>query len=285
MNAIRKHDSKLTAVIAVVLAAIAVICAMAFTAQEAHADYTKDLKAATPQATTQKTVRVGDFEFTLYYDNGSKTAGSISLSKYYGSATEITIPTSFVFDGKTYPSSSSEIYIGPNAFSGNTKITKVRIPGKYFAISQEAFKGCTNLTEAAIGDGVTYIGTNAFANCPKLCKYFASGKSLDSISSNAGIGTDVNGTVFAGVTVYTVAGSKIDSYAKAVNAKSSGADINIVYASNPYGMSTVTAPDTPLSPYSPGSKEADLEKEIVKYSKETDPQAPCSALWAQRSPR
>ena len=275
MDTTRKHGYGLKALLAAALATAAILAATATPPHQAFASSPDSLTAVSPQATVEEKVRVGDFEFTLYYDNGSQTAGSIFLSKYYGSATEITVPTSFVYKGKTYPqSSASEIMIGSNAFAGNAKITKVRIPGKYFSIGDKAFYGCSNLTEVTLGDGVCYIGSDAFANCPKLKTYYASGKSLQYIAQH-GLGTDASGNVYSGVTVWTVQNYAIDTYCKDVNSSSS-TKITIKYTADPYSKSTVTVPDAPAmpnpeTPYSPGATETAVDNAIVKYSKETDP--------------
>ena len=58
--------------------------------------------------------------------------------------------------------------VGPNAFSGCSKLTRIVFPDSMAQIMDSAFSGCTSLTEVTIGKNVTDIGNNAFWGCTKL---------------------------------------------------------------------------------------------------------------------
>lgn len=55
-------------------------------------------------------------------------------------------------------------------FSGNTKITKITIPGSISVINSEVFMNCTGLTEVVLSEGVKEIGVRAFSGCSNLAK-------------------------------------------------------------------------------------------------------------------
>lgn len=87
------------------------------------------------------------------------TKGSVTITKYVGSDTDVTIPASI--DGLPVTS------IGEGAFSG-TAVKKVTIPQGVTHIDWFAFNSCTALTEIIIPSSVTLIDYGAFDYCPKL---------------------------------------------------------------------------------------------------------------------
>ncbi len=58
--------------------------------------------------------------------------------------------------------------VGPNAFSGCSKLTNIVFPDSLTRISDSAFSGCTALTHVTIGKNVMDLGNNAFWGCTKL---------------------------------------------------------------------------------------------------------------------
>ena len=58
--------------------------------------------------------------------------------------------------------------IASNAFSYNTVIESVEIPGTVGAIEDLAFSGCTSLESVALGEGIENIWRNAFDGCTSL---------------------------------------------------------------------------------------------------------------------
>ena len=97
--------------------------------------------------------------------------GTIEITKYNGSATELEIPSEI--NGKKVTS------IGESAFWGSANLTSVTIPNGVTSIKSWAFYGCPNLTSVKIPDSVTSIGDSAFYGCTNL----TSVKIPDSVTS------------------------------------------------------------------------------------------------------
>lgn len=214
----------------------------------------------------------GGFSFHLWMGTGG---ASVALTGYSGSATQIALPTSVKVDSKTSYSvadgtgyffvndnafqnnttirqvgvSEGYEYVGPGAFSGCTSLTKVSMSNDVSSIGGGAFAGCTSLAEVVIGDGVHYIGENAFTGNANLKTYRFAGTnvSADSLRSS-GIGVNGDGSIYAGVTVYTKQGSAVDEYVKNLNANSTnGNTITLVYENDPYTGHEVKGTNLPLT--------------------------------------
>ena len=82
------------------------------------------------------------------------------IRSYSGSDTEVEIPA-VIGDYNT-------VYLGTNAFAGNTTIEKVVIPEGVTEIQGNVFEGCSNLETVVFPETLTYIYQNAFRDCPKL---------------------------------------------------------------------------------------------------------------------
>ncbi len=74
--------------------------------------------------------------------------------------------------------------IGSGAFTGNTKITYIKMPTGLTVIGAEAFKGCTVLRGMTIPTGVTAIEESAFEGCSALTQ-FAMPATMESIGNRA----------------------------------------------------------------------------------------------------
>lgn len=78
--------------------------------------------------------------------------------------TKVAIPQSFDYNGKTYTVTE----IADNAFSSNTAIESVSVPGSVRIIGQDAFSECSGLKRVILDNGLTAIQDNAFAYCSRL---------------------------------------------------------------------------------------------------------------------
>ena len=112
------------------------------------------IESDTSVVSAYETFKSGDYEYSLL--NG----GTVSITKYVGSDSDVTIPD--VIDGKKVMS------IGGSAFSDCTTIKSIIIPNGVTEISYYAFKNCTALTDIYIPDSVSFIGWCAFIDCKNL---------------------------------------------------------------------------------------------------------------------
>lgn len=91
------------------------------------------------------------FEYTVA-DDGLIVSG-------YSGGPRVVIPESVEFSGIAY----QVVGIGGMAFSSNTKVVSVEIPGSVRTIGTYAFIGCSNLSQVVIGYGVEAIAEGAFS--------------------------------------------------------------------------------------------------------------------------
>lgn len=96
----------------------------------------------------------GNFNYT------ESTDGTISISKYVGTDTEVVIPSTI--DGKNVTK------IGNCAFYGCSNVTSIEIPEGVTSIVERAFDGCSSLISIEIPEGVTTIEYSIFKNCKSL---------------------------------------------------------------------------------------------------------------------
>ena len=87
-------------------------------------------------------------------------SSSGSIRSYSGTDAEVEIPA-VIGDYNT-------VFIGGDAFKGNTSIRKVVIPEGVTEIQSSAFEGCTNLETVVLPETLNYIYQNAFRDCPNL---------------------------------------------------------------------------------------------------------------------
>jgi len=101
-----------------------------------------------------------DFKYTVRDDH-------IEITKYTGSASSVTIPSSI--DGLPVTSIRYE------AFSTRHSLTSVTIPDSVTSIGSSAFYWCKSLTSVTIPNSVTSIGNDAFKECDRLTIYGTEG--------------------------------------------------------------------------------------------------------------
>lgn len=132
----------------------------------------------------------------IYEENDD---GTISITKYNGSDSEVIIPDRI--DGKVVTGISGGAFqrfgdatvtsisipatvtdIGTNAFLGCTEMVSISLPSSIKTIGDSAFARCYSLTSIEIPCGVTSIGGGAFVDCYSL-------KSIEIPSGVAAIGS------------------------------------------------------------------------------------------------
>ena len=101
----------------------------------------------------------GDFKYSL--ETETKTA---ALSKYSGSATEVTIPESVTHDDVTYSVTS----LGYNCFRFCSSLTSIDIPSSVTSLGTGCFYCCLALTSIDIPSSVTSLGRQCFEGCKSL---------------------------------------------------------------------------------------------------------------------
>ncbi len=100
----------------------------------------------------------------ICYKATSETEAKVVKNDNYSELTSVTIPSSVMYDGKSYSVTS----IGYNAFSGCSGLTSVTIPNSVTSIGNYAFEDCSGLTSVIIPNSVTSIGDDAFSGCSGL---------------------------------------------------------------------------------------------------------------------
>ncbi len=132
---------------------------------------------------SQTTLATGVYEECPFIYTTNK--GCITITRYSGSDTTLTIPASlygkpvtcigeYVFrqavrlGSITMPDSITNI--GVFAFSGCTALTNINIPAGVRTLTNALFQGCSSLTSITIPTNVSYIGTHAFDGCASLTR-------------------------------------------------------------------------------------------------------------------
>lgn len=140
-------------------------------------------------------VTSGDYVYSLLDD------GTVNITKYVGSDSDVTIPDEI--DGKKVTS------IGEWAFESCTEITTVNISNGVIIIKEGAFSYCENLKSIIIPNTVTEIGYSIFSQCENLTNVMISNgiewipnhafyrcKNLANISIPAGV-TEIDSGAFS----------------------------------------------------------------------------------------
>lgn len=87
--------------------------------------------------------------------------GTLEITKYVGTATELEIPSEI--EGKQV-TSIGDGYV----FYGCNNLNSVSIPEGVVSIGDYSFYGCYNLTSVMLPEGVASIGNGSFVGCSKL---------------------------------------------------------------------------------------------------------------------
>lgn len=147
--------------VASVVAFIAVVTSVTSPAKFVFSDIVQSTSLTASAATTYKT---GDFSFTL-------NNGAVTIEKYTGSSSSVTIPDYCTVSGKRYPVT----ILGTNSFSGVQTMKNVYIPRGVTKIYSNAFYCCRNLEGVYIQptSQLKEIQYSAFYGCKNL-RYFNS---------------------------------------------------------------------------------------------------------------
>ena len=169
-----EKTKKLTAIVLTAIVLTAIMIASAFSVLPVSA---ATIENDTSVVSASDTLKSGDYEYSLLDD------GTVEITKYIGSVSDVTIPN--MIGGKKVTS------IGESSFFNCSKLTEVKIPFgvKYIqdrtfsscnqlkrtvvpksvvSIASDAFYACENLADITIPDSVTYIGSDAFCFCENL---------------------------------------------------------------------------------------------------------------------
>ena len=99
-------------------------------------------------------------DFTCYVYTNPYCDYCLRIVSYNGNSANVEVPDQIF--------GMSVTQIGPEAFSGCTRIKSVNLPDSIQEIGSDAFKGCTALESFVVPDDVTYIGDYAFFGCTNL---------------------------------------------------------------------------------------------------------------------
>lgn len=97
--------------------------------------------------------------------NGDNQA---KLTTYVGT---VTIPKTFVVEGKTYGKSYRVTSVDEMAFANNTTLTKLTLPESITAFGKGAFTNCSALTDINIPSTIQDIPSACFAQCKKMAAF------------------------------------------------------------------------------------------------------------------
>lgn len=118
----------------------------------------------------------GDFEYHVI----SETDKTCGITKYNGTATDVTIPSEI--DGYTVAQIGewafsqrnikkvaipNSVYLDDGAFMNCSSLEEITVQGSA-TIAMYTFYGCSSLTTATFTDGIISIGSYAFQGCSKL---------------------------------------------------------------------------------------------------------------------
>jgi hypothetical protein len=112
--------------------------------------------------------------------NYTTNNGAITITKYTGSGSDVTIPDT--------TNNLTVTSIGQNAFINCPSLTSVKVGNSVTSIGNGAFEFCKSLTNVTISRSVTNIGNTMFAKCGSLTAI-----AVDALNS---VYSSVNGVLF-----------------------------------------------------------------------------------------
>ncbi len=127
-----------------------------------QAEKTKD--GVYPALKKSFTIYVNGFQMTSEWSYQQSNNGTLTLMKYYGSASKVTIPNTLTLNMETFAVTA----LGDSVFE-NLPVQKVTIQeGTVLTIGKAAFKNCSSLSEVQLNSKTTSIGEEAFYGCSSL---------------------------------------------------------------------------------------------------------------------
>lgn len=102
-------------------------------------------------------IEIGDSYYSISGNEATLVSGNMTESN-------VTIPSSFMYEGKEY----TVVCIGESAFSSHISLNNITIPESITSIGRSAFAACENLKEISIPSSVTKIEGDAFSSCTNL---------------------------------------------------------------------------------------------------------------------
>ena len=110
------------------------------------------------------TIYVNGFQLTNEWSYQQSNNGTLTLMKYLGAASEVTIPNTLILDMQTFAVTA----LGDGIFE-NEPVKKVTIQeGSVVTIGRAAFKNCASLSEIRLNSKTKSIGEEAFCGCSSL---------------------------------------------------------------------------------------------------------------------
>lgn len=103
---------------------------------------------------------------------------AVTITKYSGDASEITLPSSI----ENLPVTK----VGERAFEEINSLSEVTIPDSVITIGANAFEGCGSLVVVNLGSGVQSVGADTFSDCVNLTAVFVS-ENNKSLSNESGV--------------------------------------------------------------------------------------------------
>ena len=110
--------------------------------------------------TMSPSVKIGDLYYML---NETQLTAEVTSGNYSG-LTTVNIPSSVIYENKTYSVTS----VGDKALFECVSLTSANIPNSVTNIGKKAFHGCISLLSITIPNSVTSIGDEAFYNVPNV---------------------------------------------------------------------------------------------------------------------
>ena len=181
---------------------------------------------------------IGNLKYYITDDYGY-TVECVGLSSAGESAnpTEIDLPGKINYGGSTYTVTDVRDY----AFSGNTRITVLKVCHGVTSIGYHAFSGCTSLKYVYLPSSVTLLDNYSFANTSSMTQFnyasqsvptFYSGTFSGMRSASLVVSTFEAKTAFSSNSTFSSAFSSINANGRGAYDFSSGSGCYVVSGSN-----------------------------------------------------